>query len=324
MPDAPLVLSGVRKSFAGFTAVDGLSFEVPAGQIVGFLGPNGAGKSTSLRMALGIMAPDEGDIRLFGAAPELRALRRVGFLPEERGLYKKMTARDTIAYFARLKGISAGAARARADELLEATGLGAFRSSRISKLSKGMAQKVQILATLAHRPDFLILDEPFSGLDPVNQQGLEDLIRAEHARGATILFSTHVMEHAERLCDRIIMLARGRKVLDATLDEAHAALGRGARILVEPGFDLASLLEPRGFVLRLISGEGAGDAWRISLGSSHGPHDVLRAALEGGAPVIGFQPEETRLRDVFVSLVGEAETADAAQRRRQDEAGERM
>ncbi|MEQ9505078.1 MAG: ATP-binding cassette domain-containing protein [Hyphomonas sp.] len=309
MADAPLVMSGATKRFGGFTAVSNLSFDVPAGQIVGFLGPNGAGKSTSLRMALGVMAPDEGDVALFGARPDIRNLRRVGFLPEERGLYKKMSARDTITYFARLKGMSAGDARARADELLESTGLGKFRTSRISKLSKGMAQKVQILSTLAHRPDFLILDEPFSGLDPMNQQILEDLIRAEHERGATILFSTHVMEHAERLCDRIVMMARGRKVFDGSLDAAYATLGQGARMAVEHGFDLAAALAPKGLEAHRAVDKGPGDSWRVELPKGRGAQDVLRAALEAGAPIVGFQPEEARLRDVFVSLVGEAEAS---------------
>jgi ABC-2 type transport system ATP-binding protein len=309
MGDAPLVMSGATKRFGGFTAVNNLSFDVPAGQIIGFLGPNGAGKSTSLRMALGVMQPDEGSVALFGAAPDIRNLRRVGFLPEERGLYKKMTARDTITYFARLKGMNSNDARARANELLETTGLGKFKASRISKLSKGMAQKVQILSTLAHRPDFLILDEPFSGLDPMNQQTLEDLIRAEHARGATILFSTHVMEHAERLCDRIVMLARGRKVFDGTLDAAYASLGRGARMAVEHGFDLAAALAPKGFEAHRAADKGPGDSWRVNLPKGLGAQDALRAALETGAPIVGFQPEEARLRDVFVSLVGEAEAA---------------
>lgn len=309
MRDAPLVMSAATKRFGAFTAVRSLSFTVPAGQIVGFLGPNGAGKSTSLRMALGVMEPDEGEVALFGARPDIRSLKRVGFLPEERGLYKKMTARDTITYFARLKGMSAPEARARADELLESTGLGKFRQTRISKLSKGMAQKVQILSTLAHRPDFLILDEPFSGLDPMNQQTLEDLIRAEHQRGATILFSTHVMEHAERLCDRIVMLARGRKVLDGTLEEAYATLGQGARMAVEQGFDLSAALAPQGFVAHRAADKGPGEAWRVDLPKGRGAQDALRTALEAGAPILGFQPEEARLRDVFVNLVGEAEAA---------------
>lgn len=309
MADAPLVMSGATKRFGGFTAVSNLSFDVPAGQIVGFLGPNGAGKSTSLRMALGVMEPDEGEVSLFGAKPDIKNLRRVGFLPEERGLYKKMSARDTITYFARLKGMSANDAKARADELLETTGLGKFRTSRISKLSKGMAQKVQILSTLAHRPEFLILDEPFSGLDPMNQQILEDLIRAEHERGATILFSTHVMEHAERLCDRIVMMARGRKVFDGTLEAAYATLGQGARMAVEHGFDLAAALAPKGLEAHRAVDKGPGDSWRVELPKGRGAQDVLRAALEAGTPIVGFQPEEARLRDVFVSLVGEAEAA---------------
>ena len=309
MAQSPLVLTNVTKRFGGFTAVRELSLDVPEGGIIGFLGPNGAGKSTSLRVSLGVIPPDEGEVRLFGAVPNILSLRQVGFLPEERGLYKKMTARETIAYFARLKGLSAGAAKARADELMESTGLGEFRNARVSKLSKGMAQKVQILSTLAHKPDFLILDEPFSGLDPVNQQVLEDLIREEHARGATILFSTHVMEHAERLCDRIVMMARGRKVFDGTLPEAFATLDKGASLEVEQGFDLAAALAPKGFESHRTADRGHGDAWRIALPKGAGPQDALRAAIEAGAPITGFAPDEARLRDVFVSLVGEAEAA---------------
>ncbi|MEM1150025.1 MAG: ATP-binding cassette domain-containing protein [Pseudomonadota bacterium] len=306
MSHAPLVLDQATKRFGGFTAVNQLSFEVPSGSIVGFLGPNGAGKSTSLRMALGIMTPDEGSVSLFGAPPRLEALRSVGFLPEERGLYKKMNARGTIAYFARLKGMTASDAAARADELLEATGLGEFARSKVSKLSKGMAQKVQILSTLAHKPDFLILDEPFSGLDPVNQQALEDIIREEHARGATILFSTHVMEHAERLCDSIVMMAKGQKVFDGTLDAAFDALGRRAKIGVENGFDLKTALSPKGFDVALDDAEHDDEAtwWTISLPDGRSAQNALRAAIDAGAPISGFQQEEARLRDVFIALAG--------------------
>ena len=183
-----------------------------------------------------------------------------------------------------------------------------------------MAQKVQILSTLAHRPKFLILDEPFSGLDPVNQQALEDLVRAEHARGATILFSTHVMEHAERLCDRIVMMARGRKVLDGTLKEAFATLGQGARISVENGFDLSSALGPKGFEAVRTTDAGHGETWRIDLPPGREAQDALRAAIEAGAPITGFAPEEARLRDVFVSLVGEADAAALAASLAEDEA----
>lgn len=307
MTPHPLALEGATKRFGGFIAVDSMSFEVPQGAIVGFLGPNGAGKSTSLRMALGVIAPDEGEARLFGERPNLENLRNVGFLPEERGLYKKMSPRATIAYFARLKGMSAGAANRRADELLEAAGLGIFARSKISKLSKGMAQKVQILSTLAHEPELLILDEPFSGLDPVNQTALEDLIVEQHKRGATILFSTHVMEHAERLCERIIMCARGRKVLDGTLEEALAMLGRVARISLASDFDLESALRPKGF--EVLREEGEGRWYKVALPNGVDAQEALQASIQSGAPIAGFMPEQARLRDVFVSLVSEADAA---------------
>jgi len=309
MGPAPLELDAVTKRFGAFTAVRDLSMSVPKGSIVGFLGPNGAGKSTSLRMALGVLSPDEGKVSLFGASPNIESLRHVGFLPEERGLYKKMTARATISYFARLKGMSGSESRKRADELLERMGLGEFARSRVSKLSKGMSQKVQILSSLAHQPDFLILDEPFSGLDPVNQQGLEDMIIEEHKRGATILFSTHVMEHAERLCDSIVMMARGRKVFDGTLDEAFGALGRAVLIGVSEGFDLDAALKPKGFEIN----ERSGDVWRVKLPAGVDAQDALRAAIDAGAPITSFRPEEARLRDVFVSLVSEAEAEDLRQ-----------
>ncbi len=301
----PLEMRSVSKWFGGFRAVHELDFSVPQGSIVGFLGPNGAGKSTSLRMALGVLSPDQGETLLFGEKPNLNMLKRVGFLPEERGLYKKMTPRQIITYFARLKGMSARDAKARADELLEVMGLSEFARARVSRLSKGMAQKVQILSALAHRPEFLILDEPFSGLDPVNQMALEDMIVEEHKRGATIVFSTHVMEHAERLCEKIVMMARGRKVFDGTLDEAYGALGRAVRIGVADGFDLGAKLVPAGYEASVEGG-----VWRVSLPQGRGSQDALRAAIEAGAPITSFIPEAARLRDVFVSLVSEAEAQD--------------
>lgn len=303
--EMPLKMNGVSKWFGSFQAVRDLDFDVPRGSIVGFLGPNGAGKSTSLRMALGVLSPDRGEVSLFDERPNLESLKRVGFLPEERGLYKKMSARQIITYFARLKGLTSSDAKARADELLEMMGLGEFARSRVTKLSKGMAQKVQILSALAHRPEFLILDEPFSGLDPVNQQTLEDLIVAEHKRGATIIFSTHVMEHAERLCEKIVMMARGRKVFDGTLDDAFTALGRAVHIGVANGFDLASIMTPAGF-----DATSDGDHWRIGLKQDQTSQDALRAAIDAGAPITSFTPEEARLRDVFVSLVSDAEAQD--------------
>lgn len=304
----PLEMRAATKWFGNFRAVNSLDFNVPQGAIVGFLGPNGAGKSTSLRMALGVLSPDEGQALLYGAPPNLESLKRVGFLPEERGLYKKMNPRQIITYFSRLKGMSARDARRRADDMLDAMGLGPFAKSRVSRLSKGMSQKVQILCALAHRPDFLILDEPFSGLDPVNQMALEELIVEEHKRGATIVFSTHVMEHAERLCEKIVMMARGRKVFDGTLEEGFAALGRAVKIGVSDGFDLGSLMQSAGY--SAAPEDGDANVWRIGLMPDQDPQRALRAAIDGGAPIESFLPQETRLRDVFVSLVSEAEAQD--------------
>ena len=304
-PNAPLELSHVSKSFNGKPAVKDLSLSVKQGEILGFLGPNGAGKSTSLRMALGVLPPDNGDVRLFGSTPSIKSLRRVGFLPEERGLYRKMSARAIIAFFARLKGMKGSDALSRADELLERHGLGDSRKSRISRLSKGMAQKVQILSALAHRPDLIILDEPFSGLDPVNQQDLETLILREHERGATIIFSTHVMEHAERLCDRLVIIGKGEKRFEGNLDEALGLLPEQAVLTTSKGFNLQAVLEPAGFrATKLLPANDAQD-WAIDLKAQQTAQDALRAAIEKGAPIVAFSPGKAKLRDVFVSLVGE-------------------
>ncbi len=306
----PLELINASKTFGDFKAVDDVSFQLKAGEVVGFLGPNGAGKSTSLRLALGIMSPDQGQSRLFGEAPKLTNLRRVGFLPEERGLYKRMSARETIAYFARLKGMKHREALKRADELLDRFSLGEFRATRISKLSKGMAQKVQILSTLAHRPDVLILDEPFSGLDPVNQADLETLIRAEHQRGASILFSTHVMEHAERICDRIIIIASGRKMFDGSLQEAFSLIQSHVRLATAQHEDLKAVFRETDFDVTEIEDTQSDDErrwWDITLSGHLTSQDVLKAAISKGVSVEGFDPGEKRLRDVFVSLVNKAE-----------------
>ncbi|HWA31568.1 MAG TPA: ATP-binding cassette domain-containing protein, partial [Rhizomicrobium sp.] len=229
MSDLALELNDVTKRFGDFTAVSGLSLALPRGHILGYLGPNGAGKTTSIRMMLGIMRPDSGTISVLGGAPDAQRAR-IGYLPEERGLYKRMRADDSIAYIARLKGVPAGEAMKRARALLDQYGLGTFARNRIEGLSKGMAQKVQLMSAIAHDPAFIILDEPFSGLDPVNQSEVEDIIRELAQSGKTILFSTHTMQHAERLADTLIVLSRGRKLFGGTLDEARNLLPRRARI----------------------------------------------------------------------------------------------
>lgn len=298
----PLELNEVTQIFGDFLAVEEFSMAIPEGSVVGFLGPNGAGKSTSLRIALDIISPTFGYAKLFGSRPSVKIKKRVGFLPEERGLYKKMTARSIIAFFGQLKGLNRREAYRRSEQLLEETGLGDFAQTKCSKLSKGMSQKVQILCTIVHQPDLLILDEPFSGLDPVNQVVLESLISKEHERGATIVFSTHVMEHAERLCDSIVMMAHGRKVFDGSLNEAFEVLPSSARIAVKEGTDLVQLLASTPFNLERVSSDDHSNWWRVFLPEKIPPDEALRAAIDAGAAIEGFVPEEARLRDVFVKL----------------------
>ena len=219
-----LSLENVTKRFDRTLAVDGLSFAVPEGQVFGFLGGNGAGKTTTLRMALDIIRPTDGRLTVLGRAPGRENAPDIGFLPEERGLYRNMTALDTIVYFGRLKGMTSNDARTEGLALLDRFGLGDNARSTIDKLSKGMAQKVQLATAIVNRPKLLILDEPFSGLDPVNQNLLEDEIRRASKTGATVIFSTHVMQHADRLCEKLLLLAKGRKKFEGTLDEARAQL----------------------------------------------------------------------------------------------------
>ena len=238
MTDA-LILESVSKLYGDFQAVDSLSLRIPRGSVYGFLGPNGAGKTTTLRMILEIIRPTSGTISVLGAPSALQVRDRIGYLPEEKGLYKKMKAWSTIAYFASLKGMGRKAAKTRAFELLEQYGLGDFAESKTEALSKGMQQKVQVLASIAHKPEFVILDEPFSGLDPVNQEVMEEVIRDMSSAGATVLFSTHVMSHAERICDRFVLIAKGASLFDGTVDEAKALMPR--RVLIESAGDLSSL-----------------------------------------------------------------------------------
>src|SRR5215217_185876 len=206
--DAALKLEGVTKRYGDFTAVNDLSFAARRGKILGFLGPNGAGKTSTIRMVLGLVEPTAGSIDVLGASDARAVRERVGFLPEERGLYRRMTPIDAIAFFGGLKGVPQGEARRRAAVMLEAQGLGHAAKRQIRHLSKGMAQKVQLLSAIVHEPELVILDEPFSGLDPVNQQALEQVIRDLATRGATVVFSTHVMQHAERLCDHVVCWPR--------------------------------------------------------------------------------------------------------------------
>ncbi len=301
-----LIVEGLRKSYGAHRAVDGLSFSAPAGSIFGVLGPNGAGKSTTMRIVVGIIKPDAGRVTLLGGTPDQRTLARVGYLPEERGLYRSMTPRAIITYFARLKGLRARTARQRADALLEAHGLGAWGRRKIKTLSKGMAQKVQILAALAHEPEFVLLDEPFSGLDPVNQQAVEALIRTAAAAGRTVLFSTHVMEHAERMCDRIVLIANGKSAFDGRVEQALALAPRSALLETEGGYDLAAALAPAGLAIEALGGTDAGRRWRAALPPQDGARRLLAACVAAGAPLTLFEPARATLHDAFVRLLADA------------------
>jgi ABC-2 type transport system ATP-binding protein len=303
VPDPILELSHVTKRFGDFTAVDDLSFNLTRGSILGFLGPNGAGKTTTLRMMLGIIAPDAGSIRVLGQdIGKVRA--RIGYLPEERGLYKRMRADAAIAYIATLKGMKRADALIRARKLLEGFGLGAFARVRIEGLSKGMAQKVQMLAAVAHDPEFVILDEPFSGLDPVNQSELEAFIRALAAEGKTILFSTHTMQHAERLCDSLIVMAKGRKLFEGTLGQARGLIPHRARIGADA--DLSFLAQLTGITHVAPPSDGEPN-WTMEMGEGADGGALLSALFARNVPLTHFDLAPPSLHDVFVSLVGHAQ-----------------
>ena len=299
--DAALSLEGVSKQYGEFRAVDDLSFAVQPGAIFGFLGPNGAGKTTSIRMALGLVEPTAGRISVLGSSDAAKVRDRIGFLPEERGLYRRMTPVEAVVFFAGLKGVPAAVARKRGVAMLEAQGLGAALNRPMKALSKGMAQKVQLIAALTHEPDLVILDEPFSGLDPVNQQSLESLIRDLARRGATVIFSTHVMGHAERLCERVVLLAKGKKAFEGTVDEARAAAPR--RLVLEGAATDAEIRDLPGVAEAVVDEAGVRT---VSLRPGAAAHDALRAAFARGLDLTRFEVREPSLHDAFIVLTGGA------------------
>ena len=305
--NAALKLEGVTKRYGAFEAVRDLGFEAEAGKICGFLGPNGAGKTSTIRMILGLVEPTAGKITVLGSPDARRVRERIGFLPEERGLYRRMNAIDAIVFFAGIKGVPTGEARRRARAMLEAQGLGEAMHRPIKSLSKGMAQKVQLLSAIAHEPDLVLLDEPFSGLDPVNQQSLEEIIRGLADRGATVVFSTHVMQHAERLCDQVVLLARGRKIFDGAVDQARAAAPR--RLVLEGGLDRAAVAALPGVVAvetdeALRGSEAAAGGRRIVAALAPGApaQDALKAAFARDLDLRRFEVREPSLHDAFILL----------------------
>ena len=294
--DLAISATGLIKKFGGRRVVDGMDIAVPAGMIYGVLGPNGAGKTTTLRMLLGIIEPDGGSRTLLGHDRPREVSDRVGYLPEERGLYPAMRAKDAIAFMGALRGLDLKTGRKRAVALMESAGLGHAVDSKIRKLSKGMAQLVQLLGSVVHEPDLLVLDEPFSGLDPVNQERLEALIVAQRDRGATILFSTHVMAHAERLCDRLAIIAGGKRRFEGTVAEARGTLPMRAHYVPHhDGPGIAALLPP--------DAERDADGWRFIV-PANGAEDVLKRVIEAGFGISGLSMERPGLHDAFVRIVG--------------------
>jgi ABC-2 type transport system ATP-binding protein len=286
----------LAKEFGDTRAVDGVSLAVPAGSIYGLLGPNGAGKTTMLRILLGIIDPSSGTRRVLGHEHPLEAAPEIGYLPEERGLYPAMHARDAIAFMGALRGLPLREGRRRADSLLREHNLGDWAKKPIRNLSKGMAQTVQLLGTIIHRPRLIILDEPFAGLDAFNQGRLEELIRREARQGATIIFSTHVIAHAERLCERVAIISAGKVVFEGRVDEARGRLRPIVRLRTRADTGAWRLAIP-------ADARREGEEWVFEL-PSDGPEPLLKALIDGGAGIETLAIERPGLHDAFVAIAG--------------------
>lgn len=293
-----LSVDKVEKTYETVRAVDGLSFEARPGEIFGLIGPNGAGKSTTIRMIMNVIAPDSGTIRFDGKAFSEDMKARIGYLPEERGLYKKVKVEDMLLYLAALKGVDRETARASASRWLERFDLAEWKGRKVEELSKGMAQKVQFIGSVVHDPDLVLFDEPFSGLDPVSQDLLLDAVLDLKRRGKTVLFSTHVMDHAEKLCDRLLLVRKGRELVAGPLAEVKARYGRNA-VQVEFDGD-ASFVE----ALPCAESVRVFPRWlEVSLREGSSPDELL-AALVGKLRIRRFQVMEPSLHSIFVRLVG--------------------
>jgi ABC-2 type transport system ATP-binding protein len=299
----------VAKRYAEHVAVRDLTLAVPRGAVYGLLGPNGAGKTTTIRMILNIIAPDVGTIRLFGEAHTTeRVLDRVGYLPEERGLYKKMQVRRILKFLAELKGVPGHEAERRIDEWLERLGLKTAEKdwglAKVDELSRGMQQKVQFIGTLLHDPDLVILDEPFSGLDPVNAQALKDTVVELRRRGKTVIFSTHLMDNAERLCDAVCIIAKGEKVLDGAVgDVKRAHGGRHVALGLDGGSSngVAEVLGDRSLVRRV---DDQNRFLELELADGASPQLLLARLVGAGAAINRFELVQPSLHQIFLDRVG--------------------
>ncbi len=299
--DVSLRVSNITKRFGDFTAVEDLSFDVRAGRVFGFLGPNGAGKTTTIRMIVGITAPDEGSISLFGEPVSYATQNRIGYLPEERGLYKKLKVVDQLKYFAELKGVSRSAADKKIDFWLERMGLSEWKKAKTTDLSKGMQQKIQFISTVLHDPDLLILDEPFSGLDPVNVEFMIDVLSEFRNEQKTVIFSTHLMETAERLCHDIILINKSRKVVGGSLREVKESYG--TNLIAFRGWNADKVIADKTLVESSVS---HADEQELHLADGVDPQQVLKALLDAGASVTKFEITEPSLNDIFIEKVKNA------------------
>lgn len=299
--DVSLTLSNVTKRFGDFTAVEDLSFDVRAGRVFGFLGPNGAGKTTTIRMIVGITAPDEGSISLFGEPISYATQNRIGYLPEERGLYKKMKVVDQLKYFAELKGVSRSDADKKIDFWLDRMRLSKWKKSKTTDLSKGMQQKIQFISTVLHEPDLLILDEPFSGLDPVNVEFMIDVLSEFRTQHKTVIFSTHLMSTAERLCHDIILINKAKKVVGGSLREVKESYG--TNLIAFRGSNADRIMRDRSLVERVVS---HADEQELHLAPGIEPQRVLKALIDSGANVTKFEITEPSLNDIFIEKVKDA------------------
>lgn len=309
MTDLALDIRGVSKRYAEHVAVRELSLAVPRGAVYGLLGPNGAGKTTTIRMILNIIGPDTGSIAIFGRSHrEAGVLDRLGYLPEERGLYKKMTVRDVLRFLAELKGVPRRVADPRIDEWLDRLSLRTpekdWGKAKVEELSRGMQQKTQFIGTLLHDPELVILDEPFSGLDPINAQALKDTVVELKRRGKTVIFSTHLMDNAERLCDSVCIIARGEKVLDGTVAAVKAEnAGRTVALALEGGATeaVSAVLRDRALVDRT---DDHNRYFEVELAAGADPQALLERVLAAGARIQRFERVQPSLHQIFLQRVG--------------------
>jgi ABC-2 type transport system ATP-binding protein len=288
-------ITNITKSFGSLRAVDGVSFTVEKGEIFGLLGPNGAGKTTAIRVILDIFKPDSGTVAILGGAMTEEKKDHIGYMPEERGLYQDIPLERCLLYLGSLKNLTQAEARQRVGEYLERFDLAEHKQKKVKELSKGMQQKAQLIATLIHQPELIIVDEPFSGLDPVNTQMVKDLLREQRDRGVTIMMSTHQMHQVEELCDRIVLIDHGKVMLYGNLDEirrrfsGHAVLVRAAGELpVLPG---------------VIHTEKHNASTRLTLSPATPPQDVLRALVAQNVTIDQFEVAIPTLDEIFIRVV---------------------